>query len=92
LSTNATSWIYAPSTLNSKMVGGKDYVILSSATDRAGNSQTSQTVTVSSITIRVDKSDPSSTITLPADSGTAGQGGQQDPGRDRHSDRLASHG
>jgi hypothetical protein len=56
------------------MVGGKDYVILSSATDRAGNSQTSQTVTVSSITIRVDKSDPSSTITLPADSGTAGQG------------------
>ncbi len=74
LSASATSWIYSPGTLGSQMSSGLDYVILSSAVDQAGNAQSSLTVGVSSITIRVDKSGPISTITLPADSGAAGQG------------------
>ncbi len=56
------------------MVSAHYYVILSSAIDNALNPQTSMTVGVSSNTILVDKSPPTSTISFPLDSGPAGQG------------------
>ncbi|HPO95559.1 MAG TPA: hypothetical protein PLD81_06050 [Elusimicrobiales bacterium] len=69
LSSNATSWIYSPASLNTAMAGGYKYVLLIRAEDVAGNIQDTFALGISSITITVDRYPPTTSITLPSDDG-----------------------
>ncbi|MEK7721773.1 MAG: hypothetical protein AAB359_05235, partial [Elusimicrobiota bacterium] len=70
LSPNATWWSYAPAGLDGKFTPGTSgfrYMILSRASDLAGNTQDVYAADVSSVIITMDKAAPSSGITLPVD-------------------------
>ncbi|MEM4483821.1 MAG: hypothetical protein QXS19_07880, partial [Candidatus Methanomethylicia archaeon] len=69
LSSNATSWIYSPSGMDTDFAGGFKYLILVRAEDVAGNIQETFNIGISSIVITVDKHPPTSMVTLPQDDG-----------------------
>ena len=65
LSTNATSWVYAPAGLNGDLSFTTYYVILTSATDVAGNVQTGFVAGISSFTFLYDNQAPTVNISFP---------------------------
>ena len=65
LSSNATSWTYAPSSFDPKFLDHRQYLILTRALDVAGNTQTYLGLGISSETITIDRTPPVVTLTAP---------------------------
>ncbi|MDP2864769.1 MAG: Ig-like domain repeat protein, partial [Elusimicrobiota bacterium] len=93
LSPDATWWSYAPAGLDGKFTPGTSgfrYIILSRASDLAGNTQAVFTTDVSSVIITMDKAAPSSAVTLPADDldGASGRYNSSRIGKDATNTRF----
>jgi hypothetical protein len=79
LSSDATSWMYAPAGLDGSLDSGGLYWILCRARDVATNVQDLFTADISSMVVKVDKTAPSSLIVYPADDSN-GVSGRYKPG------------
>ncbi|MBU4257708.1 hypothetical protein KKC04_04845, partial [Patescibacteria group bacterium] len=93
LSPDATSWIYAPSGLDSKFTPGSSglkYLLLSKAEDIAGNAQQNFNIDISSIIVNIDRKAPTSSITFPLDNsdGLSGRYQSSNVGKSATSSRL----